>query len=164
MADDFANNQFTKSIASLAQGLCCSRPARSQSWMLAPSAGLLPELAEAVALPLEPRSLARLACCSRLLQAAADAPRPWARALTQQAVTVCPHLDVSFRVPLPPAGPALPPGCRVELQSLQNDAFNGKRGTVAFVTPITSGDYFEFKLYTSEQKTVPFSVYVEIVR
>ena len=41
---------------------------------------------------------------------------------------------------------------------------NGKRGTVAFVTPITSNDYFEFKLYTSEQKTVPFSGYVEIVR
>ena len=41
---------------------------------------------------------------------------------------------------------------------------NGKRGTVAFLTPITSGDYFDFKLYTSEQKTVPFSVYVEIVR
>jgi len=41
---------------------------------------------------------------------------------------------------------------------------NGKRGTVAFLTPITNGDYFEFKLYTSETKTVPFSVYVEVVR
>ena len=41
---------------------------------------------------------------------------------------------------------------------------NGKRGTVAFLTPITSGDYFDFKLYTSETKTVSFSVYVEIVR
>lgn len=41
---------------------------------------------------------------------------------------------------------------------------NGKRGTVAFLTPITSGDYFTFSLHASETKTVPFSAYVEIVR
>lgn len=41
---------------------------------------------------------------------------------------------------------------------------NGKRGTVAFLTPISSGDYFDFKLRASETKTISFSVYAEIIR